>query len=346
MRPREERILLTDVPDDYIQIGSGLGEATPLNIVVLPVLFEGEVKAVIELASFHRFSDIHLTFLDQLTESIGIVLNTIAATCAPRSCSSSRSRSPRSCRRQQQELHRDQHAAGAAGALAAGLRGAPQAAAGGAAADQRGARGEGRAARRAERARSSARTARSSGRAALEEKAEQLALTSKYKSEFLANMSPRAAHAAQQPAHPLEAAVARTPTATSPSKQVEFAQTIHASGTDLLALINDILDLSKIESGTMDVDVDAVPFDELQDYVERTFRQVAETRGSTSTIELGAGLPPTIHTDAKRLQQVLKNLLSNAFKFTEQGKVHLHDAASPPRAGAADIEALDARRSA
>ena len=286
----KERILLTDVPGRLHQISSGLGEATPLNIVVLPVLFEGEVKAVIELASFNRFSEIHLTFLDQLTESIGIVLNTIAATM-----------------RTEELLKQSQ-------SLAEEL----QTPAAGADRDQHAARSSRRA--RCRRPRSASSSSRRScsrptrswrrrpscspsrtrevesknreieqARHALEEKAEQLALTSKYKSEFLANMS----HELRTPLNSLlilSKLLAENPDGNLTDKQVEFAKTIHSSGSDLLALINDILDLSKIESGTMDVDVEPVPFGELQDYVERTFRQVADEQGArASTSTLGDG---------------------------------------------------------
>ena len=158
---------------------------------------------------------------------------------------------------------------------------------------------------------------------ALEEKAEQLALTSKYKSEFLANMS----HELRTPLNNL-LILARMLSENSDknlsAKQVKFAETIHTSGTDLLSLISDILDLSKIESGKMDVEVGGIRFSELEDYCLRTFRHVADGKGLDFTVELGANLAPEIiHTDAKRLQQVLKNLLSNALKFTEQGSVRL-----------------------
>ena len=158
----KERILITDVPDDYIRISSGLGEATPLNIVVLPVIFEGEVKAVIELASFHRFNEIHLSLLDQLTETIAIVLNTIAANMRTEALLKQSQSLAEELTSQQEELQRDQHPAGEAGRDAPGVRGAAEAAAGRAEAGQRGAGDEGRPAHHAEDRRSRARTARSS----------------------------------------------------------------------------------------------------------------------------------------------------------------------------------------
>jgi len=284
----KRRILVTDVPADYIKITSSLGEGTPLSIVVLPVLFEGEARAVIELASFRHFTDVNLAFLDQLTQGIGIVLNTIAATM-----------------RTEQLLKQSQ-------ALAEQLQ-------------KTNAELEEKAHLLAEQKNEVETKNREveQAKAALEDKAEQLSLTSKYKSEFLANMS----HELRTPLNNLlilAQMLAENTESTLTPKQVKYAETIHSSGTDLLALINDILDLSKIESGKMDVEVGSVRFSELRDLCSRTFRHVADGKGLEFSIELGDSLPAdTIITDAKRLQQVLKNLLSNALKFTEHGAVRL-----------------------
>ncbi len=159
-------------------------------------------------------------------------------------------------------------------------------------------------------------------RQALEEKAKQLALTSKYKSEFLANMS----HELRTPLNSLlilSDQLSKNPDGNLSGRQTEYAQTIHSSGNDLLTLINDILDLSKIESGTVVLDIGEVRFSEFDDLLERTFRHVAQAKGVDFLIHLRTDLPPTMQTDAKRLQQVLKNLLSNAFKFTHRGTVSL-----------------------
>jgi HAMP domain-containing protein/CheY-like chemotaxis protein/signal transduction histidine kinase len=281
------RILITDVPRDYIRVTSSLGEAAPASIVLLPVLFEGEAKAVVELASFHTFNDVHLAFLDQLTQSIGIVLNTIAATM-----------------RTEELLEQSQ-------ALAEQLQ-------------KTNLELEEKAQLLAEQKTEVETKNREveQAKAALEEKAEQLALTSKYKSEFLANMS----HELRTPLNNLlilAKMLAENSERNLSPKQVKYAETIHTSGTDLLALINDILDLSKIESGKMDVEVGSVRFNELEDYCARTFRHVADGKGLEFAIELDPKLPDSVHTDAKRLQQVLKNLLSNALKFTAQGFVKL-----------------------
>ena len=318
----KQRILLTNVPTDYVRITSGLGEATPLNIVVLPVLFEGEVKAVIELASFNRFNDTHITFLDQLTESIGIVLNTIEANSRTEDLlqqsqslatelqsqqdelkktnerleqqAESLRESEELLKSQQEELQQTNEELQEKASLLAKQKAEVEA-----------------KNREVEEARWE-----------MEEKAEQLALTSKYKSEFLANMS----HELRTPLNSmliLSRQLAENNETTLTPKQVQFAETIHSSGADLLSLINDILDLSKIESGMMSVEVGEVAFGDVTAALSRSFQQVAQDKGLDFGVEMVAGLPPTIHTDEKRLQQVLKNLLSNAIKFTEEGGVAL-----------------------
>jgi signal transduction histidine kinase/CheY-like chemotaxis protein/HAMP domain-containing protein len=291
----KERIVVKDVPGEYIRINSSLGGSTPLSIVVLPVLFEGDVKAAIELASFGQFSDVHLAFLDQLTQSIGIVLNTIAATMRTEQLLQQSQALAEELQSQQLQLQTTNAELQEKAQLLAEQKTEVEA--------------KNQEVEQAKKA--------------LEEKAEQLALTSKYKSEFLANMS----HELRTPLNNL-LILARMLSENSDKnltpKQVKFAETIHTSGTDLLALISDILDLSKIESGKMDVDIGGVRFAELQDYCSKTFRHVADGKGLDFTIDLGSSLWTEImHTDAKRLQQVLKNLLSNALKFTEQGSVKL-----------------------
>jgi HAMP domain-containing protein/signal transduction histidine kinase/CheY-like chemotaxis protein len=288
------KILLTNVPSDYIKITSGLGEAPPLNIIVMPIVFEGMVKAVMELASFDRFNSTHETFLDQLCESIGIVLNTIEANMRTEDLLKQSQSLARELQSQQEELQ------------------------------QTNAELEDKAKLLAEQNSEVERKNREveQARQALEEKAKQLALTSKYKSEFLANMS----HELRTPLNSLlilSDQLSKNGEGNLTTKQVDFARTIHSSGNDLLALINDILDLSKIESGTVIVDIGDITFRDLQDYVGRTFRHVAENKKLEFGVEMAEGLPRGIHTDAKRLQQILKNLLSNAFKFTDRGRVLL-----------------------
>ncbi len=288
----KQRILLANVPDDYVQITSGLGEAKPLNIVVLPIIFEGKVKAIIELASFERYSATHQTFLDQLAESIGIVLNTIEANMRTEELLKQSQSLANELQSQQEELRQTNEEL------------------------------EDKARLLEEQKMEVETKNREVGqaKAAVEEKAAQLALTSKYKSEFLSNMS----HELRTPLNSLlilAQQLVDNPQSHLDTKEIEFAKTIHGSGNDLLSLINEILDLSKIESGTVTLDLSAVPFAAVRDQVDRTFRHVAQNRKLAFEMTLVRDLPPFIISDEKRLLQVLKNLLSNAFKFTEQGQV-------------------------
>ncbi len=288
----KKRILITDVPSDYVKITSGLGEGKPLNILVLPVLFEGDVRAVIELASFRRFSQTHQDFLDQLMESVGIVLNNIEANSRTEELLKQSQSLANELQSQQDQLQRTNDE------LAEKARQLAQQNA------------------EIEQKRSEVEVAKS----LVEEKAEQLAITSRYKSEFLANMS----HELRTPLNSLlilAQELADNPEGNLLPKQTEYATIIRSSGTDLLRLINDILDLSKIESGTVTLEITDWPLSELPPLLERTFRHVAEATKLDFTIDLSRGLPASIPTDPQRLQQVLNNLLSNAFKFTETGRV-------------------------
>jgi HAMP domain-containing protein/signal transduction histidine kinase/CheY-like chemotaxis protein len=338
----KERILLTDVPSSYIQINSGLGEAPPLNIVVLPVLFEGQIKAVIELASFHRFSDIHLTFFDQLTESIGIVLNTITATMRTEELLKQSQTLANELQTRQSELtetnRRLQEQAKTLQESEERLRQQQDEL------QQTNEELEEKAnllaKQNLEVERKNAEIERASR--ALQEKAEQLALTSKYKSEFLANMS----HELRTPLNSMLilAKLMSEGEDNLTDKQREFARTIYSSGSDLLELINEILDLSKIESGMMEVEVGRVMFNDLSEYVERTFRQVAHDKGVEFSVHADPILPPGVYTDQRRMQQVLKNLLSNAFKFTERGRVTI--SMTPAKSGwSADNKVLNGAES-
>jgi CheY-like chemotaxis protein/signal transduction histidine kinase/HAMP domain-containing protein len=282
------RVWLTNVPRDYIAVSSGLGAAPPTNIVVLPILFEQEVKAVIEIASLDRFTATHIGFLDQLMESIGVVLNTIETNSRTESLLAQSQRLAQELQQTNQEL-----------AEKARLLSEQNS--------------------EVERKNHEVEQAKF----ALEEKASQLALSSKYKSEFLANMS----HELRTPLNSLlllAQQLGENPNGNLLPTQVEYAKTIYGSGSDLLTLINDILDLSKIESGTVTIEVSEYRFSVLTNYVERTFRHMAEAKHISFNIGLGATLPPAVVTDTTRLQQILKNLLSNAFKFTPHGEVRLN----------------------
>ncbi len=288
------RILLTETPDTYLRIGSALGSARPASVIVLPVLFEGNVKAVIELASLRDFNAMHEMFLDQLTESIGIVINTIEANMRTEELLKQSQSLASELQSRQEELQQTNAQLEEKARLLADQKSEVE-----------------RKNREVEQA-----------KVALEEKATQLALTSKYKSEFLANMS----HELRTPLNSLlilAHQLSENPEGNLSVKQVKFARTIHTAGTDLMGLINDILDLSKIESGTVTIEIDEVLFADLREFVDRTFRHVADGKGLIFEIEIADDLPPILATDSKRLRQVIKNLLSNAFKFTEHGRVSL-----------------------
>jgi signal transduction histidine kinase/DNA-binding response OmpR family regulator/HAMP domain-containing protein len=294
-------ILLQNVPGDFIRIGSGLGHAAPANINILPALFEDDVKAVIELASFSSFNETHQSFLDQLMESVGIVLNTIAATMRTEGLLKQSQLLTQELQARQTELTTKQeelHATNEELQEKAQLL-------------------------ENEKKQVEAKNLEiEMARRAVEEKAEQLALTSKYKSEFLANMS----HELRTPLNSLlilSKLLADNPQGNLNEKQTEFARTIHSAGSDLLSLINDILDLSKIESGTVSIELGDMRMRNLRQHMERTFRQLAADKGLEFDVQFDDNLPASIRTDEKRLQQVVLNLLSNAFKFTSHGGVTL-----------------------
>ena len=290
----KRRMLITELPLSTNPIRSGLFEAVPRNAIVLPVLFEDHVKAVIELATLNTFTASQLAFLEQLTASIGIVLNSIEATMQTEGLLKQSQQLATELQVQQKELQQTN--------------------------EQLGLKAQQLAEQNAEVERKNQEIEQA--RRALEEKAKELALTSKYKSEFLANMS----HELRTPLNSilvLGQQLSDNADGNLTPKQVEFSRTIHGAGTDLLNLISDILDLSKIESGTVSVEAEEVFFAGLLDMVARPFRHEAENKKLTFEIFSDARLPRGIVTDAKRLQQVLKNLLSNAFKFTEQGAVRL-----------------------
>ncbi|WP_373998278.1 HAMP domain-containing protein [Bdellovibrio bacteriovorus] len=276
----KKRILLISPPDDYVKISSSIVEEKPRNVIVLPVLFEGELKAVIELASVIPFTQNYINFLDQLMDSVGVILNMISSSMRTEELLQELKRSNAELEAQAKELEEK--------------------------------------AKLLEVKNQEVELASRS----LEEKAEQLSLISKYKSEFLANMS----HELRTPLNSLlilSKTLADNKDKNLSAEQVKFASTVHSAGQDLLALINEILDLSKVEAGKMPVTPKAVPLKEVQEYIEQTFRPVAEHKGLDFVIETSTDLPKNMYTDENRLQQILKNLLSNAFKFTEKGQVKL-----------------------
>jgi CheY-like chemotaxis protein/signal transduction histidine kinase/HAMP domain-containing protein len=290
----KRRMLISNLPETTVPIRSGLFESVPRNVIVLPVLFEDRVKAVIELASLNAFTASHLAFLEQLTASIGIVLNSIEATMQTEGLLKQSQQLAAELQTQQKELQQTN--------------------------EQLAQKAQQLAEQNVEVERKNQEIEQA--RRALEEKAKELALTSKYKSEFLANMS----HELRTPLNSilvLGQQLSENPDHNLTPKQVEFARTIHGAGTDLLNLISDILDLSKIESGTVSVEAQEVFFANLLEMVARPFRHEAENRRLAFEVQPDPQLTRSLVTDSKRLQQVLKNLLSNAFKFTDHGSVRL-----------------------
>ncbi len=288
-----QRLLLANIPDDLIHVRGGLLNARPRSVIALPVLYEGQVKAVIELASVQEFTASHLAFLEQLTGSIGVVLNTIEATMRTETLLEQSQQLAAELQSQQKELQQTNEELATKAKLLAEQNA------------------------EVERKNQEIEAARRE----LEEKATELAVTSRYKSEFLANMS----HELRTPLNSilvLGQQLAENADATVLPKHVEFGKTIHAAGTDLLNLISDILDLSKIESGTVTVECEEVAFSHVRETLERGFRHEADAKRLTFSVEADSDLS-TITTDSKRSLQILKNLVSNAFKFTEHGGVRV-----------------------
>ncbi|MFI9729530.1 HAMP domain-containing protein [Streptomyces sp. NPDC052092] len=294
-------ILVENAPSGYLKISSGLGEAPPAQVIVLPVLFEGKVLGVIELASFTPFTAIQKDFLNQIAEMIATSVNTISVNTKTERLLAQSQELTEQLRERSAELEQRQKALQASNAELE------------------------------EKAELLARQNRDievknteieEARQVLEERAEQLAVSMRYKSEFLANMS----HELRTPLNSLlilAKLLADNAEGNLSPKQVEFAETIHGAGSDLLQLINDILDLSKVEAGKMDVSPTRIALVQLVDYVEATFRPLTAEKGLDLSVRVSPELPATLHTDEQRLLQVLRNLLSNAVKFTDSGSVEL-----------------------
>ncbi|MGW8489829.1 HAMP domain-containing protein [Streptomyces sp. NPDC055886] len=298
----EKRTIQVDnVPPGYLKISSGLGEAPPAHVIVLPVLFEGKVLGVIELASFQPFTHIQRDFLNQLAEMIATSVNTISVNTKTEKLLEQSQELTEQLRDRSQELENRQKALQASNAEL-----------------------EEKAELLAQQNRDIEvkNTEIEEARQVLEERAEQLAVSMRYKSEFLANMS----HELRTPLNSLlilAKLLADNAEGNLSPKQVEFAETIHGAGSDLLQLINDILDLSKVEAGKMDVSPTRIALVQLVDYVEATFRPLTAEKGLDFSVRVSPELPATLHTDEQRLLQVLRNLLSNAVKFTDTGAVEL-----------------------
>ncbi|MHC3474260.1 HAMP domain-containing protein [Streptomyces sp. 7R007] len=294
-------ILVENAPSGYLKISSGLGEAPPAQVIVLPVLFEGKVLGVIELASFTPFTQIQKDFLNQIAEMIATSVNTISVNTKTEQLLKQSQELTEQLRERSAELENRQKALQASNAEL-----------------------EEKAELLAQQNRDIEvkNTEIEEARQVLEERAEQLAVSMRYKSEFLANMS----HELRTPLNSLlilAKLLADNAEGNLSPKQVEFAETIHGAGSDLLQLINDILDLSKVEAGKMDVSPTRIALVQLVDYVEATFRPLTAEKGLDLSVRVSPELPATLHTDEQRLLQVLRNLLSNAVKFTDSGSVEL-----------------------
>ena len=285
-------LCITDVPANYLTIRTGVGAAAPGCLLVQPILFEDDVKAVLELASFTPFSAIQISFLDQLGESIGVVLHTIEASMRTENLLQQAQSLAQELLGQQEALSKSNAALQEKAVLL----------------------------QRQKAAMEVKNQEVEMTRMSLEEKAEQLMQSSRYKSEFLSSMS----HELRTPlnsllilAHQLSENSDKNLT----PRQVDYASTIYSAGGDLLSLINEILDLAKIESGTVKLDLRCVCFTTIEEQLLRMFNPIAQSRGLSFTIRRAAGLPDSLHTDEIRLLQVLRNLLANGFKFTERGGV-------------------------
>src|ERR1022692_306384 len=294
-------ILITDAPPGYLSVGSGLGEAAPVSVAVLPILFEDQVLGVVELASLTRFSDVHLAFCDQVVGTIGVTINTIMANSRTEALlgesqglTTQLQERSSELQRQQAELRRSNAELEEKAALLAQQNSAIEV----------------------------QNTQIEQARRALEERAQELATSSRYKSVFLANMS----HELRTPLNSLlvlAKLMSENADGNLTGQQVEFARTIHQAGSDLLQLINDILDLSKVEAGKMDLHPADLPLETLVEHVEATFRPIAVDKGLRFDVALRPGTPDRLYVDEQRLEQIVRNLLSNAVKFTSAGEVSL-----------------------
>ena len=322
-------ILLNEVPSDYFQINSALGSVCPRSLIVLPVMFEKQVVAVIELASLQPFTEAYLDFLNQVSDTIGVALNTIAADMRTQQLLEETQTLAEELQAQQDELQEsNQQLEEQARVLQVSEMQLQQQQEELQQSNEELQQLNGELEEKAELLEVQNQEVEhknqeiEDARQALEQKAAQLALSSKYKSEFLANMS----HELRTPLNSLlilAQLLKENSGGNLNEKQVEYSRTIHSAGKDLLELINDILDLAKIESGTLSIEPERLSFVDLKLFLEGTFQQLAQNKGLSFTIELDSQLPSIISTDPKRLQQILKNLLSNAFKFTEQGSITL-----------------------
>ncbi len=324
----KQAIVLSQVPDDYIKISSGLGEASPLTIVVLPVLFDGKCTAVIELASFQEFTPLQRELLDQIATGLGIIINNANSRTKIESLFSESEANQVELKKQANKLQSQQDELKLANDTLQNQTEQLRAS-------------EEELKQQSEELRSSndaleekqtflqrQKDEVENARSDLAIKANELAIASKYKSEFLANMS----HELRTPLNSLlilSKALADNKQGNLTEKQIKSADVIYEGGTSLLEMINDILDLSKVEAGRLEVEVTELHLENLCQNVFSMFEQQAINKGLVFSTEIESGTVKTIKTDAHRLEQILRNFLSNSFKFTEQGSITLK-AHNPP----------------
>jgi signal transduction histidine kinase/CheY-like chemotaxis protein/phage tail protein X len=305
----QKPIFMTKVPENYyVRIQSGLGQALPRYVLVQPFMYEDTLKGIIELASFKNITPIQQDFMNQIMPSIGIAINTAESRSRMQVLLQQSRRQTEELQTQAEELQTQQEE----------LRQTNEEL------EERTLELERQkeAIRDKNQALEETKSEMEAAKVAIEKKAEELELASKYKSEFLANMS----HELRTPLNSLlilAQLLSENTEGNLTEQEVEYAKTIHSAGSDLLTLINEILDLSKVEAGKIEITPEDWPLVEMTETMEYKFRPVADNKGVAFQIKLAENLPQLIHTDALRLQQIINNLLSNAFKFTSEGEVKL-----------------------
>lgn len=310
-----QSILITDLPPTYIHIQSGLGESVPANVLVVPLIFEDSLKGVVEIGSLHALSELQQTFISQVSHAIALAINTAESrakmqvlleqtqtqTEELQTQTEELQTQAEELQTQQEELHQTNEE----------LETKTQ---------------------DLERQKEEIRQKNADlekTKQEIEQKAKELEIASKYKSEFLANMS----HELRTPLNSmliLAQMLAENRGQNLTEKQTEYAQTIYSAGSDLLTLINDILDLSKVEAGKIELYPEEIELQKFVDSIQTKFQHIADNKVLQFTIEIDEKTPATLYTDNQRLRQIVTNLLSNAFKFTDKGGVTLKIAPATP----------------
>ena len=288
----KELISVTNIPEDYSRIGSAIGDAIPRNVVVSPFMMDNQLSGVIEFGAFKEFSDAEMELLNTTMENIAVNFTTAKANAKMKFLLEETQRQTEELESQQEELRQSNESL----------------------------ESQSDNLRHANQDLETQKIEIEHKNMEVEEKVEELAISSKYKSEFLANMS----HELRTPLNSLlllSGSLAKNKEGNLNEEQVQSASVIHSGGNDLLNLINEILDLSKIEAGMMDVEFKAIRLQEVADRLERDFKHMCEDKGLELKIQLAPNLPTIVSTDQNRLGQILKNLMSNAIKFTKKGSI-------------------------